>query len=251
MAKLSMWWREDPARGYVARRVLIGPEHKLIEAPFSHFEVYYCGAGFSTLRVAAHAQPESSYLIVGEKEPLDEEAESPWTRKRALELMGGVLRHDKPKIIPVLYVSMGALEKQKTVELTSDTVPMMHNAHYSVRVISGAFEKQHFSPFGQTPQITLLDVVLNQGGEFNWQVPAGQQVYVYVIAGQVSFGPRDQVPNCLPDTLVLVKGSTLYATAQCAGGRFLAIAAPHKGALPGTRAGYKQIALPMLDQVEN
>ena len=163
MAKLSMWWREDPARGYVARRVLIGPEHKLIEAPFSHFEVYYCGAGFSTLRVAAYAQPASSYLIVGEKEPLDEEAEIPWTRKRALELMGGVLRHDKPEVIPVLYVSMGVPWQPTPVELTSDTVPMMHNAHYSVRVISGAFEKQHFSPFGQTPQITLLDVVLNQG----------------------------------------------------------------------------------------
>lgn len=250
--RLSAWWEQTANRGYIAKRKLVEPAWQTQVAPIEQIVVYYCGANFaSSCVIDAKQLPTFAYLVNGEKEPPNAPEDSPWNRAVANQV-GGVLRPDIPEIIPVFYVTfrVAGQETPKAVrEYTSDQVPLVQNKSRTVRVIAGQFESA-IHPVVTEAEITLLDVVLNQGGEFSWQVPRGYWALAYVLGGAVNFGRKDVLKNCFADTLVAVKGRSLYASAQCAGGRMLVVAAKQAGTKLPVHEAYEQVVLSDLDQVE-
>ena len=250
--RLSVWWEQTSSRGYIAKRRLVEPAWQEQVVPLEQLIVYYCGRNFTPKSVSSQEVPPTFvYLINGEKEPPNAPEDSPWARERT-HFVGGVLRTDELEIIPILYLAVyfSGQKGSKTVrEYTSDQVPLVQNKSRTVRVVAGQFENAIHPVMADVP-ITLLDVVLNQGGEFSWQIPQGYKSLVYVMSGVVHFGTKNVLQNCVADTLVTVKGKSLYATAQCAGGRFLVIATRQEGARLSTQEAYEKVALHNLEQVE-
>lgn len=248
--KLSSWWEENPGRAYVAKRNLVGAEAVDKFAPLTRFIVYYCGADFTPQR-AELKRTGLTYLVTGEKEPLNAQEDNPWMHQAQtmMDVVGGAVRQDELEIIPVLYASVGFKNATNTLELSSDKVPLSENANRIVRVVYGQFENVvHSVPF--PPGCTLLDVVLKQGGVFTWKLLPNQQAFLYVVSGSVQIGKNEILSDCRADTLVWARGKNIYVSARCAGGRFFV------GTLPATKPAdqqevYVQEVLPDLDQVEN
>ena len=251
--KLSLWWEEFSKRGYIARRRLSGIFGNDSAAFLEQITIYYCGANFIPECVrAAHSVPVTfSYLINGEKEPPNAPEDSPWTQA-SMQLVGGGLRTGSPEIIPVVYITVSLHGKQPTSvpEYTSDQVPLVQNKNRTVRVVAGQFESANH-PVVTGGAVTILDVVLTQGGNFSWHAPSQHQVFMYVLGGKVNFGKDDVFPACGVDTLVTAGGKEIYASAQCAGGRLLVIAFPRINVDYPIHAAYTNIELGNLDQVES
>ena len=249
--RLSTWWEQTANRGYIAKRKLVAPAWQAQVAPLEQMTVYYCGAN-ATPQNFTHRGPLSTfaYLINGEKQAPNAPEDSPWTRAAANQI-GGALRTDHPEIIPVLYLTVhlrGQEKPQMLREYTSDQVPLVQNPNRTVRVIAGQFEGASH-PIATEAALTLLDVVLTQGGEFTWQIPQGYRAFVYVMGGVVNFGKKEVLSNCFADTLVAVKARRIYASAQCAGGRFLVVAVGQEGTKLPAQEAYEKVALSALDQV--
>ena len=250
--KLSLWWEQVPSRSYVARRDLIeAVGHEL--APFENLVVYYCGGNFTPQRITAlHSQiPTFAYLINGEKEPPDAQEDSPWASGTG-KLIGGALRQEAPEIIPVLYIVANVKGKESSEwrEYTSDQVPLVQKTNSTVRVIAGQFENA-IHPLMEDRDVMLLDIVLAQGGELTCTVPPGCQAFAYVTSGVVNFGKKDTLANRSTDTLVAIKGSKLYVSSQCAGGRLLLITTRATSSKRSTQEVYENVVLSQLDQVKN
>lgn len=248
--KLSSWWEEKTDKAYVAKRSLVAPEQAEKFAPFTRFIVYYCGADFAPQRIETPAAG-LTYLIQGEKEPPNALEDSPWTRQAEdlVNMVGGVIRQEVPEIIPVLYISMGFDKQEKALSFSSDQVPLSEDANRTVRVVCGQFENvAHNIPVPKG--VTVLDVVLNQGGNFTWSLPGNQQAFVYVLSGSVQMGTEEQLADCRADTLVWVRGKQLYVSAACSGGRFLIGTLP-SAQKPHAREVYVQEILPDLKKAKN
>lgn len=247
---LSAWWEENPSRGYVAKRSLVtcGKEEEFF--PFAQFTIYYCGEDFTPQSVKQEPA-DITYLINGEKESPDAPEDNPQMHQAQtlVDWVGGAIRQEVPQIIPVLYVSMRFKEPGKNVELFNDQVPLSEDENRTVRVLCGQFANvTHNIPAPRG--ITLLDVVLNQGGTFSWRLPPDQKAFIYVIGGEVQIGQEKSLARCRADTLVWVYGRRMEVTAECLGGRFLVATLPalQTDALPEK---YVQEVLPDLEQVEN
>lgn len=246
--KLSSWWEQESSTAYVAKRALVCAQSNKQFAPFTHFIVYYCGANFTPQRVA-QSRAELTYLINGEKDVPNVQEESPWMyqAEKLIDVLGGAIRPEEVEIIPVLYVAMGFEGQTGRWEFSSDQVPQSENADRTVRVVCGQFENvAHSVPV--PPGVTVLDVVLNQGGKFSWQLPANCRAGVYVVSGAVQIGSDVSLKNCRADTLVWAQGKRINITAQCAGGRLLIFTVPAEKATE--QEVYVQEILPELEQVE-
>ncbi len=247
--KLSSWWEEKTQHPYVAKRSLIAPAHADKFAPFTHFIVYYCGADFSPPQIPLQGA-ELGYLIQGEKEPPNAPDQDPWVPRaeQLLDVVGGALRQDPVEIIPVLYVSMGFGKQNTTRSFSSDQVPINEDANRTVRVVCGQFENA-VHPVAAPQQVTVLDVVLPQGGKFTWNLPANQQAFIYVVGGNVQIGTQASLANCRADTLVWATGKRICISAACAGGRFLVGTVPCISK-PNAQESYVQEILPDLDRAK-
>ena len=248
--KLSSWWEEKTGKAYVAKRSLVMSERAEKFAPFTRFIIYYCSADFTAQKVEAPSAG-LTYLIQGEKEPPNALGDSPWTRRteELMGLVGGAIRQDVAQIIPVLYISMEFDQQVKALSFSSDQVPLSEDENRTVRVVCGQFENvAHNVPVPE--EVTVLDVVLNQGGNFTWRLPERQQAFVYVLSGSVQIGREEQLDNCRADTLVWVKGKQLYVSAACSGGRFIVGTLP-SAQKPHAQEVYVQEILPDLDHAKN
>ena len=248
--KLSSWWEQSPGRAYVAKRNLVSPGQADRFAPLTRFIVYYCGMDFTPQR-AELKQAGVTYLITGEKEPINAQEDNPWMHQaqNMLDVVGGAIRQGEPEIIPVLYASVGFEQNTDVVALSSDEVPLSEDANRIVRVVYGQYENVVHSV--SVPQgNTLLDVVLKQGGVFTWRLLPGQQAFLYVVSGSVQIGKNEILSDCRADTLVWARGRNIYVSAQCAGGRFFVGTLPTKNS-SNQQEVYVQEVLPDLDQVEN
>lgn len=248
--KLSAWWEDQDARYYVAKRSLItlGQTEKF--APLTRFIIYYCGARFSPEKVESNLVG-LKYLIEGEKEPFNAMEDNPWSGRaeQLIGLVGGAIRQEEPEIIPILYVSMAFAGEHKTLEFTSDQVPISENANHIVRVICGKYK--NVAHIVSSPKdVTVLDIVINQGGNFTWQLPLGCRGFIYVISGNVQIGKKESFSNCQADTLVWAIGKLVHVTAACAGGRFLLVTLPNSS-VATQQEEYVQEVLPILEQKEN
>lgn len=245
--KLSSWWEEKPTRAYVAKRSLVTPEQTGKFAPFTRFIVYYCGADFDPQK-AERKQAGITYLINGEKEPPNAQEDSPWM-VRAEELVsfvGGVIRQEEAEIIPVLYVSLGFEDTLGALEFSSDQVPVNEDANRTVRVVCGQFENvAHSVPVPQ--DVTVLDVVLSQGGKFAWKLPPKQRAFIYIVSGNVRIGQEETLSSCRTDTLVWAVGKNIHVTTECSGGRLLVVTVPSSQEVKEQEA-YVQEILPDLDK---
>ncbi len=240
--RLSSWWEQTAAAGYKAKRTLAVPAGP--DALLEQINVYYCAANFTpqhAWRAEGH-KPTFMYLVNGEKEPPNAPEDSPLSRKQA-EMVGGSLRKDVPEIIPIYYITVHSKGQPGIArEYTSDQVPLVQNKSRTVRVLAGQFENASH-PIMPDTVITLLDVVLNPGGDFSWPVPNGYQAFVYVMGGLVSFGRKDLLPNCPVDTEVAVQGKELYASTQCSGGRLLVVVTPHQQRNKSQQQAYEKVVL--------
>lgn len=246
---LSAWWEQTPKHGYVAKRSLVVPGAAEKFAPLTHFIVYYCGADFTPEQVTRQLSG-LTYCIIGEKEPPNAPPDGPWMDRaeELADIVGGAIRQDEPEIIPILYVQLGFEGFRGSREFTSDQVPLSEDDNRRVRVLAGQFENVAHSvpvPSG----VTMLDVVLKQGGTFEWQLPPGQRAGIYVIGGQVQVGKHEPSIKCRADSLVWATGKQAYVTAACAGGRFLLFTVP--GGQTKHAEAYVQEVLPVLDQIKN
>ena len=151
-------------------------------------------------------------------------------------------------IIPVLYVSMGFGKQDTTRSFSSDQVPINEDANRTVRVVCGQFENA-VHPVAAPRQVTVLDVVLPQGGNFTWNLPADQQAFIYVVGGNVQIGTQESLANCRADTLVWATGKRICISAACAGGRFLIGTVPCTSK-PNAQESYVQEILPDLDRAK-
>lgn len=248
--KLSSWWEENTNQPYVARRSLVTPERSEKFAPLTHFIVYYCGANFAPQHIESK-NAGLAYLVQGEKEPVNALEDSPWVRyaDEMIEMVGGAIRQDVPEIIPVLYVSLGFSTLNKQLAFSSDQVPLSEDANRTVRVLCGQFENvSHSVP---TPKdVSVLDVVLAQGGKFVWSLPSHQQAFVYVVSGKVNIGNPNATSECYADSLIWVNGKQIEVSTQCAGGRFFVVTLP-KDSQEHASQDYVQEVLPDLEQAKN
>ena len=247
---LLAWWEEKPSRGYVAKRSLVtsGQEERFF--PFTQFTIYYCGEDF-TPRSVPQAPASITYLINGEKESPDAPEDNPQMHqaKSLVELVGGAIRQEVPQIIPVLYVSMRFADEHKSLEISSDQVPLSEDENRTVRVLCGQFENVAHS-ISAPKGVTILDVVLRQGGTFSWRVPAGQNAFIYVVGGEVQIGQEKSLARCHADTLVWAYGRQIEVMAECLGGRFLVATLP-VSQTDALQEKYVQEVLPDLDRAEN
>ena len=245
--KLSSWWEKQPKRTYVAKRSLVIPGQTDKFASFTRFIVYYCGADFSPQK-AERKQAGITYLINGEKEPLNPQEDSPWmvNAEEVVDFVGGVIRQEEAEVIPVLYVSMGFEDTLGSLEFSSDQVPLSEDANRTVRVVCGQFENVAHS-VSAPRDITVLDVVLTQGGKFTWKLPPNQRAFIYVVSGNVRMGKEENLSNCRADTLVWAVGKKIRVTAACSGGRLLVVTIPSKQVAKEQEA-YVQEILPDLDK---
>ena len=165
------------------------------------------------------------------------------------DLVGGAIRQEEPEIIPVLYVSMGFENETQALQFSSDQVPLTEDANRTVRVVCGQFKNvAHSVPAPR--DVTVLDVVLMQGGIFTWKLPPNQHAFIYVVSGNVQIGKEEQLANCRADTLVWSTGRNIRVRADCSGGRLLVVAMPSPQEVLKQEA-YVQEVLPELDRVAN
>ena len=245
--KLSSWWEEQPERAYVAKRSLLIPGQTDKFAPFTRFIVYYCGADFSPQK-AERKQAGITYLINGEKEPLNPQEDNPWMvhAEEVADFVGGAIRQEDAEVIPVLYVSMGFEDTIGSLEFSSDQVPLSEDANRTVRVVCGQFE--NIANSVPAPRdITVLDVVLSQGGEFTWKLPSNQRAFIYVVSGNVRIGKEETLSSTCADTLVWALGKNIRVTTECSGGRLLVVAVPSEQ-VAKEQGAYVQEMLPDLDK---
>lgn len=245
--KLSAWWEERPERAYVAKRSLVVPGQIGKFAPLTRFIVYYCGANF-TPQKAGLKQAGITYLINGEKDPPNAQADGPWMSRaeELVDFVGGAIRQEDAEIIPVLYVAMSFEDTLGTLEFSSDQVPLSEDANRVVRVVCGQFENvAHSVP----APVTVLDVVLAQGGEFTWRLPPNKRAFIYVVSGNVRIGKEETLANCRADTLVWAVGKNIRVTTECSGGRLLVVTLPSLQEAKKQEA-YVQEILPDLDKIK-
>lgn len=90
-----------------------------------------------------------------------------------------------------IFVNLPAVKKWMKPEvfhLGASDVPRVTAEGVDVGVVIGTHQGRT-SPLVPPTDVTLLDVVLADGGRFAHQTPAGQSRFVYVIEGSVEAGP--------------------------------------------------------------
>ncbi len=229
--KLTDWWRAEINAPFVAMRHLVDKKHPKRLAPFVRFDVGYCSTSHVPLDLSsAPGYARVQYTVRGE---LEQEIDSPkmhLTPQQLMEkttLVGGWLRSKKPELANVLEVAFTlpvGNRAEVALQVHSDGVPLRQDADKAVRVLCGCYEDVQVHPeWG----VSVLDVVLTQGGCFKAVVPPGKRGVVYTMCGTVWL--QEKGPLTL-DHLVWIKHN-LLATARCTGGRFLWVLLP--GRLPG------------------
>ena len=241
---LSLWWEQPVKSPYVAVRSLVPSAQGGSSWPFSRLTVGYCSARFNPL-LPQREETAFRYLVLGEKDPVQEvDPSDPATS----QWVGGLVLNQPVEIIPLLDISFSfekSISERPPKLFDSDHVPLHKDSNRAVRVICGSFEDLKNDIVSEAP-VTLLDVVLKQGGTFNWDLATGEHCFIYVLGGKIHLGtPAEKGPVCQVDQLVMAAKPTVTVRVWCEGGRFLI------GRLPGANnhlpaTGYQVEELPPL-----
>ncbi len=244
---LSLWWEQTVEAPYVAVRSLVSSAQIERFKPISHLAVGYCSANFNPLLPQSQGTA-FRYLVLGEKDPVQEVDPSD---PAASQWVGGLVRNQPVEVIALLDISFSftSIPARFQKLFDSDHVPFRKDSNKAVRVICGSFEDLK-NDIVKTPQVTLLDVVLKQGGTFNYQVAPQQHCFLYGLGGKLHLGtPSEKGLVCGVDELIWTGKRTVTVRARCEGGRFLMGCLPSMGDRPKQKGAYQLEKLPPLDFV--
>ena len=114
-----------------------------------------------------------------------------------------------------LWVNMPAKEKMSKpdyIYIDSKKMQLFKDKNKLVKVIAGKFENAEGPVTGHSVEPVYLDVELKKDKEFNYELPATHNSFLYLIDGEIKIGKKthDKVKN---STLILLsKGKQLKVT---------------------------------------
>lgn len=146
---------------------------------------------------------------------------------------GGILHQEMPKESPrmlgvQLWLNLPAKDKMtapKYHDIRAEQVPAVETEAGTTRVIAGSYQGTAGPGQGEFVPMTMLDVALNPGCEWNLTVPAADTVFVYVVRGEGSFAEQDgEIQE--KHAVLFREGEELSVTAGAQGVRFLLFSGP-------------------------
>jgi hypothetical protein len=149
----------------------------------------------------------------------------------------GIVHSEMPKQVSglmwgfQLWVNLPArlkMTKPRYQDLAADRIPETTVGDAHVRVVAGEAGGVRGPVSEIVTEPTFLDVTLGAGGRFAHAVPAGHNVFAYVIEGALRFGAPGGAANATGEVAkgnlaVLARGDEVAAT-SAGGGRFLLLA---------------------------
>lgn len=125
-----------------------------------------------------------------------------------------------------LWINLPAaqkLVKPRYQDLGAAAIPTTNLADASVRVVAGQVGATRGPVDGIATAPTFLDVTLQPGARFEQDLLGGDTAFVYVLSGEVAFGPRATV--LIDGQLGVTTTGTQLAATSARGGRVLVLAA--------------------------
>jgi len=229
----TVWRPMPPAGPCLFLQRLVDRHNARDFDPFSFLSICYCGENFDRETIPAAAPgPERlavNYHVRGVLNPPDMPP-GPEGEQLA-QTVGGLKQAEPSEPVDVMNLELwmkasGAADGGgKRRELDSENVPLVRApGGVTVRVLSGRYEDTPGALFEHPAGMSLLDVTLAPGAEFEYRAPAGNTTFVYVFGGKARFGRKGR-KQFAKNSLLRTPGGDIYAFTRCAGVRFLVFSA--------------------------
>jgi len=111
-----------------------------------------------------------------------------------------------------LWINMPAklkMEKPNYIYIDSEQMRIHQDRDKIVKVIAGKFENAEGPVKGHNVEPIYLDVELNKGKEFNFELPISHNSFIYLIKGKIKIGDKDHQKVENSKLILLGKGDKL------------------------------------------
>lgn len=107
----------------------------------------------------------------------------------------GIIHQEMPQAVPrmlglQLWINMPAAQKMtepKYGDLPREKIPIAQEPGARIAIVGGAFRGHPGAKKGESVDATLLDIALESGASIEIPLPPGDNTFVYILDGSVSF----------------------------------------------------------------